>query len=452
MLPVEKIGNDLAKTVQYAKRNGIVRAYYAAKERLLSRVNDPYTYVPPSKEIRDVQRKDYERLKNGEEPEEVFRFATRAARAPKISIIVPTLDPQKKHFRALVESVLNQTYGDFELIIADAGKTMNVMQVLEHYRDARIVYRHLAKNAGISANTNLASAYATGDYVAFLDHDDLLTPDALYENALAILKTDAEILYSDEDKCDSAGKIYFEPNRKPDFNPDFLFANNYICHFMVMKRSLFRALQLRSEYDGAQDYDLILRAPKSEIVHIPKVLYHWRTHKESTAGNPASKSYAYEAGKNALQDYFKTCGIKTDVEHARHRGFYRVTYHPDIFQCRPEVGVLGGRILNGKHRVIGGRIEEDGTTLFAGKHELESGEMHRADTRQDVYAVDGRLMQVNNALKPLYEEVFGTTPEKQTAEPGADLKQKSIDFCRKAAEMGYLIVWDPEWTIILRDK
>ena len=452
MLPFEKIGSVLTKTIQYAGRNGLVRTFYAARERLKSRMGEPYVYLPPSEETLNIQRADYARLLNGEEPEEVFRFPTRMTYAPKISIVVPALDPQKKHFQALVESVMQQTYGNFELIVADAGKTMNVMQVLEKYQDERIIHRHLAKNAGISANTNLASAYATGDYVAFLDHDDFLTPDALYENALAILKTDAEILYSDEDKCDSAGRIFFEPNRKPDFNPDYFFANNYICHFLVMKRSLFRALQLRSEYDGAQDYDLVLRAPKSEIFHIPKVLYHWRTHRESTAGNPASKNYAYEAGKNALQDYFEALGVKADVEHAAHRGFYRVTYHPDIFQCRPEVGVLGGRILNERHRVIGGRIEEDGSTLYAGRHEFESGDMHRADTRQDVYAVDARLMKVTNALKPIYEEVFGVPYEKQETLPPVIGKEKSIAFCRKASEMGYLIVWDPEWTIVTQEK
>ena len=125
---------------------------------------------------------------------------------------MPACDPSKKHFRALLESVLAQTYGGFELIVADAGKTSHVSEVLGEYKDPRILYRRLAQNGGISENTNLAASYATGDYVAFLDHDDLLTPDALYHNAVTILRTGAEIVYSDEDKCDATGRFYFEPN------------------------------------------------------------------------------------------------------------------------------------------------------------------------------------------------------------------------------------------------
>lgn len=445
MLPFMTLQDDIRKTIRYARRNGVREAAHAAAERIRQKFSDRYRYEAPSKDVLLTQERDYVRLSAGEETQEVFRVDTRLSHAPKFSILVPACNPSEKHFRALVSSVLSQSYGGFELIVADAGTNGSVEKVLRETEDERIVYFRLPANGGISANTNAAARRATGDYVVFLDHDDMLTPDALYEMAFAAVRTGAEILYSDEDKCDSNGRIFYEPNRKPDFNTDYFFANNYICHLLVMKRELFGALLLRSRFDGAQDYDLLLRAPKSEICHVPKILYHWRVHTASTAGNPGSKDYAYEAGKAALEDYYESCGIRALVSHSKHRGFYRTQYLPDIFAARRDVGVVGGKLIDRKKRIVGGMMDEAGNVLFAGAHAADSGEMHRADTAQDAYAVDVRCMRIRAELRTLYREVFGVSYEEHIMPGTKKLTEQSIEFCRRAAQMGYLIVWDPEF-------
>ncbi|MDO4284429.1 MAG: glycosyltransferase, partial [Eubacteriales bacterium] len=383
-------------------------------------------------------------------PAAVFGLEKGQTHSPVISVLVPVCDPDGRFFRELIESVLAQTYGNWELILADAGMTQEAKEIALSYSDPRIRYHRLEKNGGISENTNAAAAFAQGDYVAFLDHDDLLTPDALFEAAGEIVRTGAEILYTDEDKCDASGARFFEPNRKPDFNLDYFQANNYICHFLLMKRELFLALGLRSAYDGAQDYDLMLRAPKSEIAHIGRVLYHWRTHSRSTAGNPGSKDYAYEAGKAALEDHFRECRIQAQVTHSRHRGFYDVTYLPDIFTARKDVGVLGGKLINGRRRIVGGLYDEEGNALFLGMHEQESGPMHRADTMQDAAAVDVRCMQIRPELYSLYESVFGVSYDTHVMQSGAGLKELSVIFCRSARSLGYRVVWDPRIVRMIR--
>ena len=481
----------MRKTLRYAGRNGLAPAWYAARERLRERMQPPYVYEAPDEEALAAQRQAWAALAAGRPVREVFgaeasggagtvaaqgsgayaaaaeasgdaeaessaaqdsgAYAAAAessggssrAAAPFFSLLVPAYEPGETFLRALIDSVLAQTYGGFELIIADAGETDGTQETTLSYHDARIVYRRLPKNGGISANTNAAAQFARGDYVALLDHDDLLTPDALYEAAAALVRTGAEILYTDEDKCDGTGRRFFEPNRKPDFNLDYLLANNYICHLLVMKRGLFQALGLRSEFDGAQDYDLLLRAPKSSVVHVPKVLYHWRTHRGSTAGNPASKDYAYEAGRAALVSYFAQRQIQAQVEHAKHRGFYEVTYRPDIFTEREDVGVVGGKIVNRRRRIVGGLYDEDGGALFLGMHEQESGPMHRADTVQDAAAVDVRCMRIRPELYELYKSVFGVSYDTHVMLSSDGLKELSLVFCRAARKLGYRVVWDP---------
>ncbi len=441
---------NIRKTINYAARNGFVSAWYAARERLRENAALPYAYTHPSQEILEEQRSLWARLKKGEKPAELFSEAAKGNAVPTFSIVVPAYETDQVFMRELIDSVLAQTYGGFELLIGDASASDRVESVTREYGDYRVRYHRLASNEGISANTNAIAALARGEYIAFLDHDDLLTPDALFEVASVIIKTGAEIVYTDEDKCDGAAREFFEPNFKPDFNLDYFQANNYICHLLVMKRELFLALGLRSAYDGAQDYDLMLRAPKSEIVHVPKVLYHWRTHRGSTAGNPGSKDYAYEAGKAALEDYFSTCHIQAKVEHSKHRGFYDVTYLPDIFQARSDVGVVGGKVLNSHRRIVGGLYDEQGNGLFLGMHEMESGPMHRADTMQDAAAVDVRCMQIRPELYALYESVFGVSYDTHVMQNGSGLKELSILFCRQARQLGYRVVWDPRMVCVVK--
>ena len=430
--------NDVRKTINYAGRNGAVEAYYAAMERMRSKVGSAYEYDAPSQEELKRQRDEYASLEE------------QGAELPSISILVPLYMPDMILFEEMIISVMNQTYGNWELVIADGSPDDSAEETADKFECSKIAYYHLDKNGGISYNTNAAAAHAHGKYIALLDYDDLLAEDAIYEITKEILENEPEIIYSDEDKCDISGKKFFEPNIKPDFNPDYFLANNYICHLTVMQTELFRALKLRSDYDGAQDYDLLLRAPWSGIRHIRKVLYHWRTHAGSTAGNPASKNYAYEAGLRALEDYLRVCRIKATVTHSRHRGFYNINYIPDIFEQRDDVGIVGGKVLDKNRRIVGGMMDAEGNVFFKGMHELESGPMHRADTRQDAEAVDVRCMQIRDSLRGLYQDVFNADYDEHVFKGNDDLTARSIEFCKRAREKGYLVLWDPSMTYTIR--
>ncbi len=441
------IRSDIGKTLRYAGRNGVIDTYYAARERIKEKVADlKVSEDTVSEDELARQRRISARLSAGETPEAVFGVSTALREAPLISLLVPAYETPEPFLLALMMSVFSQTYGNWELVIADASLSDRVSELANRFDDSRIVYKRLSSNGGISANTNEAAVIARGDYVAFLDHDDMLTPDAVFEIAKRIMITGCEIVYSDEDKCDEAGKRFFERNIKPDFNLDYLLANNYICHFLAMRRGLFLALKLRSEFDGAQDYDLLLRAPKSSIEHVPRILYHWRVHSGSTAGDPQSKDYAVEAGKRALESYFSDAGVSAVVSHSRHRGFYRIDYEPDLFGARADVGVIGGKVLNRHHRIIGGAYNEEGKLLFAGLHERESGPSHRADTRQDVSAVDVRCMKIRPELEYVYEEVFHCPYSGHVMLGSEDYRELSIEFCRRAAQIGYLVVFEPAMT------
>ena len=188
----------------------------------------------------------------------------------------------------------------------------------------------LKENLGISENTNAAFAMAQGEFVGLLDHDDLLAPNALYEVVKAINETkDVDVVYTDEDKVTADLSEHFQPHFKPDFNLDLLRSNNYICHFFVVRRSILAQTGgFRKEFDGAQDHDLIFRCTEQarEIAHVPEILYHWRTHRESTADNPASKMYAYDAGKRAIEAHLARMQVQGTVSHTPDYGFFRVKY------------------------------------------------------------------------------------------------------------------------------
>lgn len=252
---------------------------------------------------------------------------------PKISIIVPAYKTPKDFLNQMIDSVENQTYKNYELCIADGSVDSSEVEEVLKARQAtndKIKYVILDQNYGISGNTNAALELATGDYIALLDHDDILALSALYEVVEAINEDkDNEVIYTDEDKVDMDSQHHFEPHFKPDFNLDLLRSNNYICHFFVVKKSIIDEVGgFRKEYDGSQDYDLILRCTEKakKIKHLPRMLYHWRTHMNSTAANPESKMYCFEAGKNAIQDSLKRCGVEGEVSFTDHLGFYRVKY------------------------------------------------------------------------------------------------------------------------------
>lgn len=450
-----KTGN-LRKTYYYFKKNGLKNVFYAAAERILDQNGKEYLYEAPSEEALARQR------------EESGKYSC------LFSILVPAYETKAEYLREMIESVLNQSYPGFELILADASKTGAVRKVAEEYTDKRIRYVPLAENKGIAENTNAALALAHGDYVGLLDHDDILTKDALFEMAEAIRERSekggaAWLLYSDEDKGNGDMTEFYEPHWKPGLNRDLLFSNNYICHFLVMKRELMQRLKLRKGYDGAQDYDLVLRAVgelvyeerrgREAVVHVPKVLYHWRCHRNSTAENPGSKEYAYEAGKRALEDFMRQRGWKGNVFHTRHLGFYRIEYENHIFAQRKDVGVVGGKLLDKRGRVMGGIYNAGGRCPYAGIPRNFSGYMHRASLCQEAYAVDLRCMRVRKELWGIFEDVFGI-PYKETNKNGyrqfcysgknlideeaADVHQ-CMEFGRRVRKAGYTVVWTPDW-------
>ena len=252
---------------------------------------------------------------------------------PTFSILVPLYETDKKYLRELIESVKAQTYSKWQLCFSDGSRDSNRLEkILDKYmaEDNRIKY--IAKKQGplgISENTNQALELAQGEYIVLGDHDDLFTPDSLYECARALNDERYEVIYTDEDKVDGKGKIHFEPNFKPDFNIDLLRSNNYICHMFVASGALIdRVGMFDNAFDGAQDYDFILRCVESAkgIHHIPKILYHWRSHRGSTASSPEAKLYAFEAGKRALMAHYQRLGIKANVESIEDYGFYKTNY------------------------------------------------------------------------------------------------------------------------------
>lgn len=454
---VLKISN-LKKTYYYLKKNGLKKAFYAAKERLVQEMYTDYHYIMPSEEELQLQQ-----IKG-----ESYSY--------QFSILVPAYETDPLYLREMIDSVLNQTYTKLELVIADASASDKVERVIEGYDDTRIKYIRLKENKGISANTNAALERAEGDYIGLLDHDDILTPDALFEMADAINRKEeageqAFMLYTDEDKGNGECTVFYEPHFKQDFNIDLLLSNNYICHFLVMKSELIKKLKFRPSYDGAQDYDLVLRAmeelhykgsQRKTIIHIAKVLYHWRCHAQSTAENPESKRYAYDAGRHALEDFIRCRGWKGRVLDSLHLGFYKVEYENGILTQRPEVGVVGGLLLNEHKRIMGGAYDEIGNVLFEGLRKGYSGYMHRASLSQEVFAVDIRCMMIRQELVTLFKDVFGF-PYIEDIHTGyfayetysgtsERFRKLSVEFCGKVREKGYEVVWTPDMSVTLTGK
>ena len=275
----------------------------------------------------------YELTKPTEEELKAQR-ETHFEKEPLFSVVIPVYKTPERYLKEMLDSILDQTYGNWEVCIADGSpRGQDVEKVLKKYaqKDSRIRYEILGGNRGISGNTNAALAMAKGEYVILADHDDTIPPQAFYEVAKAINKhPDCDVLYSDEDKLDMDGKALFDPHFKPDFNPDLLTSVNYICHLFVVKKELLDQVGgFRQEFDGAQDYDFIFRCTEQakEIVHIPQVLYHWRCHQDSTASNPESKMYAFEAGSRAIMAHYERMGIPAErVEKGVDYGIYHTTY------------------------------------------------------------------------------------------------------------------------------
>ena len=468
---------------------------------------------------------------------------------PLISILVPVYNTPEEFLKQMIQSVRKQTYGNWELCIANANPTNEtVAEILRisSTKDTRIKVKDVSENEGIAQNTNAALAVATGDYIGLLDHDDLLTPDALYEVVKAINENDRpQVLYSDEDKVTMDLSEHFQPHMKPDYNKDLLRSNNYITHFFVADRMLVEEVGGEDgEYNGAQDYDLILKCTERAkgIAHIPRILYHWRVHKASTADNPASKMYAFDAGKRAIEDHLKRCGEIGEVSHEKDLGFYRVKYQvqgsplisiiipnkdqvESLDKClksiekssyknyeiiivennstedatfvyykkiesdkirivywsdefnysainnfgvkhargdyllllnndvevittdwleeltancqRKDVGIVGARLYYPddtiQHAGIVIGIGGVAGALFVGMPRMFTGYLHKAAIQQDLSAVTAACMMVKRSV---YEELGGLEEELKVA-------FNDVDFCLRAREKGYLVVYDP---------
>lgn len=431
--------SNFTKTISYLKRNGIKNTCDTILERL-----DSTHLEPIQKELKDYKGCLHYATKERQENEPQIRksqmtrtFSTQYS----FSILVPAYETNTTYLIQMIDSVMRQTYAKVELVIADASKSNQVEQTVKKYEqetlpeirkenkkhmlsygDAypKIQYIKLTQNDGIANNTNAALKAATGDYIGLLDHDDALTYDALYEVMEQLEQYPYDMIYTNEDKGDGELNRFFEPNVKYKFNLEKLLSNNYICHFTLLKASLIKELAFRKEYDGAQDYDLFLRAVtylhkqyndgkeqqgihnylRQHIGHVDKILYHWRCHEASTAANPESKRYAYEAGKRALQDFCDQNGILAQVEHSEHLGYYRLNLKEDLWKTSQDIGAFCGKVTKG-NQVVGGPVV-DGREILTGLKKTYSGYMNQGDFSLMVDEMDERAA----CFHPRYLAVF----------------------------------------------
>lgn len=251
---------------------------------------------------------------------------------PLVSIVVPAFHTPEVFLRQMIESVASQTYDNWQLCIGDAGTDDSTAAVVKEYKDRgwNISYRKLPENKGIAENTNAAMELAEGEWIGFLDHDDVLEANALYAVVDAI-NCDGQIdaVYTDEDKVNTDLSEHLQPLLKPDFSIDLLRSNNYITHFFMVKADIARQVGgFRREFDGAQDYDFIFRCTElaRKVGHVPEIAYHWRVHQNSTSDNPLSKEYAYSAGQRAIEEHLKRVGQEGTVTRRKDMGFYDVHY------------------------------------------------------------------------------------------------------------------------------
>lgn len=279
--------------------------------------------------------------------------STHFSYAPKISVIVATFNTKESYLKDMIDSVVNQSYANWQLCIADGSTDDRVQKYIEenYSKEQRIQFTKLDDNYGIAGNMNKALELATGDYVGLYDHDDILELDCFYEIVSALQEYRYDVLYTDEDKLDDDTKKYVDPNFKPDYSEDLLRSHNYITHFFCVNKKLIDEIGgLRSEFDGSQDYDFIFRCVEkaNKVHHIPKILYHWRMHMQSTAQNPESKMYCYEAGKKAIEAHYQRTGVKAKVEMMPkpYYGLYHTIYST---QDNPLVSIL---IPNMNHKDV----------------------------------------------------------------------------------------------------
>ena len=534
----------------------LIAARKFLKESKAQYVNTKKSLVWLKKKLTRNEYADYDtwlRIMRVSRQELFAQRKTKFSYAPKFSVVVPLYHTPAKFLKDLVRSMMYQSYANWELCLVNASpEDVHLTSLLENWamRDKRIRVIRLEKNLGIAQNTNAGIEASTGEFIAFLDHDDFLEPDALfcYVDALNKDKT-IDVFYSDEDKTDEYAAHYFYPHFKSDFNIDLLHANNYMCHILAVRKSLVDTVGgLNEKFDGAQDYDFVLRLTENtkKIYHCPRILYHWRCSNQSTAASQGNKMYAIHAGKAALNAHYKRIGWNARAQEGAVDGWYQTKFTlkeeplvsilipnkdhtddldvclnsfferadyqnyefiiiqnnsvlpetfayyekiekehdnvkvvyweagfnysainnfgfkfakgdyimllnndvelitPDIFQSmlgfcmRPEVGIVGAKLLYNDHTVqhAGVLVGAGGLAdhVFKGIHEDDPGYMGRAISSQDVSAVTAACLLVKRSV---YEEVGGLEDEFQVA-------FNDVDFCLKVRKAGYLIVYDAD--------
>ena len=322
---------NIQKGLRYLK-------HYGPKEfliRLSERMEPEEVPYGPWREQYCAKEEDLARQKNHK-----FSYC------PKISVVVPAYRTPEIFLRQMIESLEKQSYENWELVIGNASPEDETMaRILKEYtgKDPRVKNVPIPENIGIAENTNAALAAAAGNFVGFMDHDDLLAPDALFEIAIRLEKDPSiDAFYTDEDKVRTDLSEYFQPHFKPDFNIDLLCTVNYICHLFVVKKEIVDQIgMLKKEFDGAQDYDFVFRcveaAGREKIHHIPMILYHWRCHEDSTAENPESKMYAFDAGARAIKAHYDRIGVPVEIEKGEYLGLYRTKF---LWEEKPLISII----------------------------------------------------------------------------------------------------------------
>jgi glycosyltransferase involved in cell wall biosynthesis len=322
---------------------------------------------------------------------------------PTLSIIIPMFNTKDKYLAPLLYSIINQSYGHWELILADASTDPERSSAIKAtaLQDKRITYVRLSKNEGISGNTNQGLKHVRSDYVVFMDHDDTLNPHALNEVVATIIDNPGvEIMYSDEDKITDDGTIRHTPHFKPEWSPHQYLSCNWTSHLSIIESNLVKKVGgLKPEMDGAQDYDLILRLlalpGERTIIHIPKVLYHWRLADGSTAGNFDEKGYAVAAGVKALTNYIDAKGWDGTVEAIKGRsGFHKVKFNPK--SNRKVLVILNASSDERLNNTLLGRMQASSSstvsTTFITKQEFDKSErtiMRDLSDNDHIFTING---------------------------------------------------------------
>jgi GT2 family glycosyltransferase len=336
--PVLRNARTLLASMQDSKFWRARNRWFEVKQRLRLNPSGPQVRWVPEVDDAEAVWDPYERwmAEHRVRPSDVRKMRAMLpvlALRPTFSVLMPVYETPEEFLREAIESVLGQAYPHWELCISDdASPSPHVREILEEYArdDDRIKLVFRETNGHIAANSNSALALASGEFVALLDHDDLLSVDALFENALAVnARPDVDVIYSDEDKVDEDGRRR-DPYFKPDWSPESLLARNYVSHLGVYRRTLLEELGgFRLGFEGSQDYDLILRATEQtdRVAHVPRVLYHWRSHSASTAETREQKGYAYDAAVRALEEALQRRGEPARVQtHDDTPGIYTIRY------------------------------------------------------------------------------------------------------------------------------